>query len=152
MPLHHHERKYICRTSKTSKIQSSKRQVTMNNWFGIQRDTSNEHHSVNQQTSQSAHPNAINSSTSAHTQRRNRHQSYIMNYLNQSAQQRPQNNQSHSSQLQDNGNVNYSENQQLKLRSSTNDCNLNRSSQRRLQLGIYLSSEGSQIFKRMRLK
>ena len=128
---------------------SNKRQITMNSWLGTQQDNSNTNQSLNQQTSD-ATQNPIDPSTSANTHQTNRNQSSIAVWMNPAAQQQPRNNRSHS--LEDNTNASHLENQRLEPRSSSNNCNLNRSSQRRSQHNLPLSSEGSQIFKRRRLK
>ena len=122
----------------------------MNNWLGTQQNNSTTNQSLNQQTSGTTQPDPTVPTTSANTHRTNRNQSSIADWMNQVAQQPPQNNRSQSSE--DDTNASYLENQRLEPRTSSNNCILNRSSQRRSQHNRPLSSEGSQIFKRRRLK
>ena len=136
-------------TTPAAQNRSNKRQITMNNWLGTQQNNSTTNQSLDQQTSGTTQ-NPIDPSTSANTHQTNRNQPSIAVWMNRAAQQQPRNNRSHS--LEDNTNASHSENQRLEPRSSSNNRNLNRSSRRRLQHNLPLSSEGSQIFKRRRLK
>ena len=96
--------------------------------------------------------NATNPANRNHATRSNKRQATMNKWLGtqkNSTRQRPQNNSTNSSE--ESNNASREENQQLEQRSSTNNRNINRS-RRQTQLTLPLSSEGSQIFKRRRLK
>ena len=129
---------------------SNKRQATINSWLGTNRESTERNSSPTIQSAQPPQPATTLNQAPSRTQQRNTSQSSINNWLNQPTRQRTRNNPSPSTE--EDRNASFSENQRLELRSSTNNLNNNRSSRRHSQSSLPLTSEGSQIFKRRRLK
>ena len=137
-------------TAPSNPSHSNKRQATMNSWLGTNRESTEGNSSPTTQAAQPPQPTTTLNQAPSRTQQRNTSQTSINNWLNQQTRQRTRNNPSPSSE--DDRNASSSENQRLELSSSTNNRNNNRSSRRHSQSSLPFTSEGSQIFKRRRLK
>ena len=127
---------------------STKRQATMNSWLGHQQQSSDAQSTTSQRPLLSSQPNVTSTVNSSHVDQTNTRQATMTTWLNQNTQRRPRSQTSPSSEE----NASPSQQQhELRITSSThpNPC---RTPRDLATLNSALASEGSQIFKRRRLK
>ena len=137
-------------TAPSNPSRSNKRQATMNSWLGTNRESIERNSSPTIQSTQPPQPTTALNQAPSHTQQRNTRQASINNWLNQQTRQRTRNNPSPSTE--EDRNASPSENQRLELSSSTNNRNNNKFSRWHSRSSLPFTSEGSQIYKRRRLK
>ena len=167
-------------TSPSSPPRSTKRQATMNKWLGHQRETSDAHSTTNQQLPSPSQLSSTNADNSSRANQPNSRQASMTNWLNQPAQRRTQTNPPPSSEdniqrhrqpnpplssvrsqsfqnrpsppSNENPNASASQQQLEPRRIGNIHLNLSRKAQDIARRTAALAAEGSQIFKRRRLK
>ena len=135
-------------TPPSSPPRSTKRQATMNSWLGHQQKTSDSQSTTNQRPLLASQPNVTSTVNSSRVDQTNTRQATMSTWLNQNTQRRPRSQTSSSSE------ENASPSQQQHEPRCTNNTHPNprRTPRDLATLNSALASEGSQIFKRRRLK
>ena len=135
-------------TPPSSPPRPTKRQASMNSWLGHQQKTSASQLTTNQRPLLLSQPNVTDPVSSTCINQTSTHQSNMTTRLNQNTQRRPRSQTSPSSEE----NASPSQQHHEPRRPSSTHPNPRRTPRDLATLNSALASEGSQIFKRRRLK
>ena len=135
-------------TPPSSPPRPTKRQATMNSWLGHQQKTPASQPTTNQRPLLLSQPNVTDTVTSTRINQTSTRQSNMSTWLNQNTQRRPRSQTSPSPEE----NASPSQQHHEPHRPSSTSPNPRRTPRDLATLNSALASEGSQIFKRRRLK